>query len=267
MINIEWKGKIGYGDIISPICYAHNLSYKLQTGVNLTFKWQHDAMQKIHPSDPETLWGRANFLHDACEKKGTDVSIFHSFEDPLSVNHINYDWSVVGRDIYHNYWMPQQLNERSHSNTILVNSTMNNVMSLKRYGKAWKDPLANQWQNVINKLSEKYTVRVVDYRTPIEKLVRLLQGARGFVGYHGTAAWVAKFTHTPSILFADGGSLTRNAFPYAKIFKSDKDLNSILENVETYLLESEVLSYRLRGDYLFYYKPNEEFIQSLTHGI
>jgi hypothetical protein len=267
MINIEWKGKIGYGDIVSPICYAHNLSYKLQTGVNLTFRWQHDAMQKTHPADPETLWGRANYIHDLCEKKGTDVNIYHTFETPLKVNHINYDWDVVGKDIYHNYWMPQKFNDGSLSDTILVNSTMNNVMSLEKYGKGWKDPLANQWQTVIDSLSEKYTVRIVDYRTPIEKLTRLLQKSKGFIGYHGTAAWVAKFTHTPSIIFANGGSLTRNAFPYAKIFKTDTAFKAALESVETHFLESEVSSFKLRGDYLFYYKPSEEFQQSLTHGI
>lgn len=267
MVNIEWRGKIGYGDIVSPICYAHNLSYKLHTGVNLTFRWQQDAMQKIHPSDPETLWRRADFIYNVSEKKGTDVKIFHKFEDPLDVNHTNYDWDSVKKDSFHNYWMPKKFNDGSLSDTILVNSTSNNVMSLKKYGKEWKDPLANQWQFVIDTLSKKYTVRVVDYRTPIAKLVKLLQGARGFVGYHGTAAWVAKFTHTPSVLFADGGSLTRNAFPYANIFTNDTGLNSILEQIEIHLFNSQVRAFKLRGDYLFSYTPSEKFIQSLTHGI
>jgi hypothetical protein len=265
MIDIQWKGKIGYGDIISPICYAHNVSFKLQTHVKLTFRWEHGRLQKIHSSDPETLWGRSNYINSLCKKEGTSVEMVHSFENPLDINHTNYDWDVVGRDPYHNYWMPNQTHKTEH-NTILVNSTMSNVMTLKQYGKAWKDPLEEMWNKVIDELSKRYVVRVVDYRTPIEKLMRLLQTSRGFFGYHGTAAWTAKFMHTPSIIFADGGSLTRGSFPYAHIEKTKDVLDSVLQNPEEYFIRSEN---RINNFRLAYpkYMPDQSFLDHLHHDV
>ena len=61
-------------------------------------------------------------------------------------------------------------------------------------------------------------------------MIQLLQRARGFVGYHGTAAWVARFLHTPSVLFADGGSLTRNAFFYADIHKNVDAYGDVIDS-------------------------------------
>lgn len=265
MIDIQWKGKIGYGDIVSPICYAHNVSYKLQTKVCLTFRWEHGPLQKVHPSDPETLWGRANYINSICNKAGTDIEVKHAFDDPLDVNHTNYDWDVVGKDPYHNYWMPNQKHKTEH-NTILVNSTMGNVWSLKQYGKPWKDPLSDKWNHVIDELSKKYVVRVVDYRTPIEKLIRLLRTSRGFFGYHGTAAWTAKLMHTPSIIFADGGKLTRNAFPYAHIEQSKDTLDSVLQNVEQYFTRSEHMIEKFSGLYQGYI-PDQRFQEHLHHDV
>jgi len=263
MIDIQWKGKVGYGDIVSPICYAHNLSFKLKTPVRLTFRWDYGPMEKSHFSDPETLWGRANYINLQCQKAGTDVTVIHRFDNPLEINHTNYDWDVVAKDKYHNYWIPARVNKQL-TNTVLVNSTAGNIMSLQKYGKPWKDPLAWQWHKVIEKLQDKYEVRVVDYRTPVEKLIRLLQTSRGFVGYHGTAAWVAKFTHTPSILFADGGSLTRNAFSYAHIETNDNNLQKILDNPEPYFDRSKKLIAESQYAYSLY-KPSEKFQKSLVY--
>lgn len=263
MIDIQWKGKVGYGDIVSPICYAHNLSFKLKTKVNLTFRWSHGPLEKSHPSDPETLWGRANYINTLCKKEGTDVTVSHSFDHPLNINHSNYDWDVVGRDIYHNYWMPEKIGVFD-TDTIIVNTTERNVVSLQKYGKAWKDPMAGQWHKVIDKLSKKYKVRVVDYRTPVEKLHLLLQRARGFVGYHGTAAWPARFMHTPSILFATGGSLTRNAFPYAQIESTLDNMDTILDNPEPWFVRGEQMIKRSIEQYATY-MPSEKFQKSLTY--
>lgn len=263
MIDIQWKGKIGYGDIVSPVCYAHNLSFKLKTEVNLTFRWQNGSSHKIHRTDPETLWERADYIAAMCEERDTVVNIEHRFHDPLNINHTNYDWTIVGKDVYHNYWRPKVFNQLE-SKTIVVNSTDGNTTSLKTYGKPWKDPIARQWGRVVDTLSKQYNVVVVDYRTPINELVALLQTAKGFVGYHGTAAWVAKFTHTPSILFADGGSLTRNAFPYAHIESDPARLDNVLINISKHFLQNRDLIKKCRQAYLLY-KPNTAFIESLKY--
>ena len=42
----NWKGKIGYGDIISPISYAYNMAEKNSTDVILKFHWKDSKPQK-----------------------------------------------------------------------------------------------------------------------------------------------------------------------------------------------------------------------------
>lgn len=263
MLDIQWKGKIGYGDIVSPICYAHNVSHKLNTIVRLTFRWSSDAEQKIHPKDPEPLWIRASYIHEMCEKEGTRVDVCHRFRDPLDINHTNYDWDVVGKDPYHNYWYPS-FPHKQLGKYVVVNSTVGNVLSLKDYGKAWKDPIADRWNYVVGIIKEQYDVVLVDYRTPVRELMTLLRNARGFVGYHGTAAWPAKFMHTPSILFADGGSLTRNAFPYASIKKDTKTLRATFEKMDDLFLQSSNLIAKAREEYQTYH-PSEQFIDHLHY--
>lgn len=265
MIDIQWKGKIGYGDIISPICYAHNLSNKLQTPVNLTFRWEHGHDHKIHPRDPETLWERAAFIEKLCHKGSTDVTIVHKFKNPLDVAHTNYDWDIVGEFPLHNYWFPRQSN-KPMSNIIVVNSTENNVVSLKDYGKRWKDPLASQWPLVIDAIRDKgYKVKVVDYRTPIKELFDLLRVARGFVGYHGTAAWPAKFMHTPSIVFSEGGNLTSKSFVYAVVRKNPALWPTVIDNIESYFDESTRKIEETRDKYKSFVL-SRSFLKHLKYG-
>ena len=263
MIDIQWKGKIGYGDIVSPICYAHNISHKLQVPVNLTFRWQHNVTHKIHPRDPETLWERAAFIERQCYKGLTRVVVIHKFENPLDINHTNYDWNVVGGDPFHNYWFPKEPNKRT-KDLIVVNSTEQNVVSLKEYGKSWKDPAAGCWPEIISILKKQYAVEVVDYRTPIKDLIEMLRVAKGFVGYHGTAAWPAKFMHVPSILFANGGGLTQTSFSYAVVERTAEKRNNILKNFEASLNHAAIKTTQNRDRYKSYI-PSKQFLRHLKH--
>ena len=52
---INWKGKIGYGDIISPISYAANMADKNRTDVILRFHWKQSQPEKYKPEDKETI--------------------------------------------------------------------------------------------------------------------------------------------------------------------------------------------------------------------
>ena len=47
LLRIEWKGRIGYGDIISPICYAHVMAQKNHCDVELLFHWSEKKGQKL----------------------------------------------------------------------------------------------------------------------------------------------------------------------------------------------------------------------------
>lgn len=264
MIDIQWKGKVGYGDIVSPICYAHNLSAKLNTKIHLTFRWNDGPLKKIHFSDPETLWERASFLYQSAAKLKTDVTLIHKFNNPLDINHSNYDWDSVADDPFHNYWH-SSLIRRWQDGFFVVNSTTNNTMTLEQYGKSWKDPVANNWPDIISSLSKKGRVIVVDYRTPIRDLCAALQRATVFVGYHGTAAWVAKYLQVPSILYSRG-SLTKNSFLSACILREYLGAESLIDNLETYIATARTNIVKHREVYRSY-TPGSSLLRSLEHGI
>jgi len=236
MIDVQWKGKIGYGDIVSPICYAHNVSYNTGQRVVLNFRWDTGPDYKFKPSDPETLWERANFIHSICDKKETDVDIVHLFNNPMEENHTNYDWNIVGKDRFHNYWNPlAKHRNRPEGKHIVINSTFGNQVSLKQYGKSWKDPLAGRWVTMVHMLKQKnIDVVVVDYTTPIRDLVTALSSARAFIGYHGTAAWVARFIQVPSIIIGGKKGLTFDAFPNAHILL-DTEVAPFVNGIDSHI--------------------------------
>ena len=250
--------------LFPPICYSYNISHKLSVPVRLTFRWSVGFEAKIQPRDPETLWERACAIENACYRANTDVMIIHRFNNPLDINHTNYDWSVVGKDSLHNYWFPKQRN-RPVNNTVIVNTTEDNVVSLADYGRPWKDPAAGLWPQIVEKIKQQgYHVETVDYRTPIRDLLNRLRDAVGFVGYHGTAAWPAKFMHTPSILFANGGSLTSNAFCYAEIIKNINEWESVIDSIDVYFDGSREKINETAARYKAY-MPNRQFLEHLHH--
>ncbi len=265
MIEILWKGKVGYGDIVSPICYAHNISYKLKTDVRLVFRWGHGVGRKVHASDPEQLWVRASYLFSQCQKKDTNVTLVHKFNNPLSVNHINYEWDCVSDDPFHNQWNSHLIHNPA-SKFIVVNSTINNILSLKEYGKSWKDPIASEWKSVLATIRKKYDVANVDYRTPVEDLCKMLCKATCFIGYHGTAAWVAKFLNIPSIIYSDGGKLTGNSFPAAVIIKKFQGVSHLMDNLPVYIEEARVKIQQTNEQYVSYV-PSLKLLRSLCHEV
>lgn len=265
MFDIQWKGKIGYGDIVSPICYAHNISYKLNTPVSLTFRWDHGSGRKIHPSDPEPLWLRASYLFSKAVKHKTDVTLIHKFRTPLDCNHTGYDWTSVAQDKFHNYWHTT-LTRRPKKDVVVINSTEGNLVSLSDYGKSWKDPVGSNWNQVVSKIKENYRVYVVDYRTPIDTLCSLLLHSYCFIGYHGTAAWIAKMLMVPSIIYTEGGKLSTNAFHSAVILPKFTNAGFLLDNLTTFVASAQLNITRDHEDYKKY-RPDYKMMRSLVgHG-
>jgi hypothetical protein len=258
MLDIQWKGKIGYGDIVSPICYAHNVSFKYQIPVTLTFRWEWGFGRKIHPSDPEQLWLRASYLFSKAFKKNTNVTLINKFKNPLDCNHTGYIWEDVADDKFHNYWITS-FKRKAKKGVIVVNSTEGNIVSLKDYGKSWKDPVGPNWRNIISELKKNYRVYTVDYRTPIDTLCNLLIHSECFIGYHGTAAWIAKYLETPSIIYSAGGTLTKNSFHSSIIIPKYKGTEFLKDNLNTFIqnarlnIESDRESYKK-------YKPTFKII-------
>lgn len=234
MIVIKWKGKIGYGDIVSPICYAHNISYQLQQPVQLRFRWEWGPFHKIDSSDPETLTRRADYIFDTCKKDGTQVELIHDFNTPLDINHTSYDWDIVGKDPLHNFWEPEDhyLNI-NRTSTIVFNTTRSNIITLEKYGKSWKDPVADKWDKVYKDISRYFPVVDTGYRTPITTLFNQLKNASLFVGYHGTTAWVARFLQVPSVIISRS-SITSTAFPHAVVLDNLDDVRGFIKKIPIY---------------------------------
>lgn len=233
MLTVNWRGKVGYGDIVSPICYAHNVSNKLDTKVKLVFHWNHGSSYKICEDDPETLMERASFVFDRCIK--ANVELEHRYNSPLPKNfhHDNYEYT----DDLHNFWYSRERN-LGYTDEIVVNGTHHNMVTMEQYGKTWKDPIGEaKWAEFVETLSKTHKVIDVSYRTPIEDLFKYMRRAKCFIGYHGTAAWVAKFTQMPMIVFSTKKSLTTSAFSHAALKTAMED--DFIDNIDRYIVHSK----------------------------
>lgn len=217
MINVDWKGKIGWGDILSPISYTHHLSGALcGEQVNLTFYWPHGREWLYNPADPEPLWKQADFFFDQALKHGTNVVLEHIFHAPLGIDHTNYKYL----DGFHNWWFPKEPMPVRDPNYVLIGSPATNAKTLAQYGKPWKDPVNQRWPELVEWLiadRPEYTFEVIDYRTPAVGLYEKLMRAGSFIGYHGATAWAARFTHTPSTVFSGDIAVSHRAFPNALV--------------------------------------------------
>lgn len=255
MLTCNWRGKVGYGDIVSPICYAHNVANKLDTHVKLVFHWNHDSTHKLCASDPETLMERASFIFNRCIK--SNVSLEHRYHSALPIHHDNYDFT----DDLHNFWYCDQ-RHTGYKDTIVVNGTHHNMVTMAEYGKTWKDPLGEQrWLDFVTQLKQTHNVIDVSYRTPIDELFAALRQSKVFIGYHGTSAWVAKFVQTPMIVFTNNKSLTQMSFSHAAI-KTSMESNFV-DNLDAYINHSKK---RLEDTLLRYrdYKLPEKLIKSFV---
>ena len=61
-IVINWKGKIGYGDIVSPICYAHNMAEKNSCDVVLRFHWKQKEKKLYKQQDNEYIQDWVDYI-------------------------------------------------------------------------------------------------------------------------------------------------------------------------------------------------------------
>lgn len=247
---LNWKGKIGYGDIASPICYAHNIACRFDIPVDLRFHWPHKQGVKINPLDAETLDERANYIFQRMVPQ--DVTLTHIFSSRLSSDML-FEYGVKRdsmvyeyKDQYHNFWYSTETCVTSNFDTLVIGGSHNNSESLKTFEKlpsekigrkGWKDPIGQEnWKHVIEKLSTKYKIVEVDYRTPIAELYRVLSRARGFIGYHGSTAWIARLFQIPMIVFSSKVSVSQHAFFNAAIKTQCEE--TFLNNIETYFEHS-----------------------------
>jgi len=268
---INWKGKIGYGDIISPISYAMNIAEKNSTDVLLRFHWPYDKPRKYNEYDSETIQDWIDLTYNILEKpQFWNVIIEHVYDSKLNYNHDNY---LVDNFHCHNLrFAAHGWNDGNNGHSQWRNVTM--VTSIKHKEtwdeydkhKAWKDPLAYTpsgfaWPKV-GALIEKrnWRLRYVHYRDPMQNVINVMARSRGVVGYHGAHMWIARMLGLPMVIFSKK-PLTEKAFPWCVRFEYYTDFNpDALEELFQMSIEKRE---KLRRDYEYYLsEPNIHRLRS-----
>ena len=220
LLKIDWKGKIGYGDIVSPICYAHSMAQKNCCDVELIFHWPGKKGVKYKDGDPESLDQRTKLLASIVKPISYhQVKINHKFESKLKFNHTNYDDS----DMFHNFWYARERNTDNSKPYIAMNTTANHKQSLEDYGgkgKVWKDPVGLvKWQALEQEIAKEWGMEVkhVDYSTPIKDAVDIYKKCFLAIGYHGSTMWLARYMRCPMVIFS-GKKITARSFQWATVY-------------------------------------------------
>lgn len=224
MINLKWYAGIGYGDILLPISYAHNLSYTFGEEVNLRLLHSQSIDYKYNKDCKEFLWAQADYLNSICDKSNiTGVNITHKFHDTSRVRWSGYHESLLTTARFHNQWYSNKP-LMSKSNKIVIGSTVNNKVPLHLYAQGRKTWKSSQNWNALSKdlsrFSETHEIVNIDYTTPISDAIEHLNEASLFIGYHGGMAWLARFCGTPSTILVKNNSLSKSMFSNAILRKS-----------------------------------------------
>ena len=140
MINLKWYAAIGYGDILLPISYAHNISREFQEEVNINLLYKESVDYKYNENSKEFLWEQADYLNSICDKSDiAGVTLSHKFHDTSKVRWSGYDQSLLTKSKYHNQWYINQIRSEKKLK-IVVGSTVNNKIPLMKYqggSKTW----------------------------------------------------------------------------------------------------------------------------------
>jgi hypothetical protein len=231
MMRIDWKGKIGYGDIVSPICYAYSMAQKNCQDVELMFHWPNKKNALYKEGDAESIDERARYLSMlAAPINYHRVKINHKFESKIDYNHTNYDDSSE----FHNFWYARPRNMEINNNYIALNTTAKHQQQLEEYGgegKTWKDPVGlPRWKSLEDQIINKWGMEIVHvgYDQPIKEVIDIYKKCTLAIGYHGSTMWVAKYMRCPMVIYSDS-SITKKSFPWA-ITKKHLEVKDLISN-------------------------------------
>ena len=210
-VTVNWRGKIGYGDIISPICYAHNQADRLQQQVDLNFFFEHSEGTKFKPTDYENINQRVDYIAKNTTPSIHGVNVNQTYNTKIDYNHTNYSDSPLS---YHNLRF-SKTPWTGDSNHIAVVSSLSNKKQFFQYarGKQWKDPLVGKWDQYIKEWSNKYSIKLVHYETPIHEAVEIINSSQLVIGYHGSAMWLARWLAAPMVVYSNR-AMTKAVFPW-----------------------------------------------------
>lgn len=220
---IDWKGKIGYGDIISPICYAHNQADILKEDVVLNFFFEHEKGTKFKKTDAETINARIDYISKNIMPSEYNVTVNQIYNKKLNYNHTNYSDKPLS---YHNLRFAKNT-WNGNKNHIAIVSSINNKKQFSEYAtrKQWKDPLAGIWETYIKDLSSKYSIKLIHYETPIEDAAEIISSSKIVIGYHGSLMWLARWLSAPMIVYSKS-DISKLVFPWCIHNPTDIDIDN-----------------------------------------
>lgn len=219
MIKIDWKGKIGYGDIISPMCYAFNMAMRNCDDVVLNMHWLHKRGEKFKEEDAETIDHRLKVLWQYVKPAPMHkVYLNQTFGKDIGYNHSNYDdYSPM-----HNIWFSRLRNlSQGQKPFVALNTTKNHKQQFEEYdpGKSWKDPVGiEKWHIVEKIIQEEWGMDVVhvDYNMKTREALDIYRKCFLAVGYHGSSMWIARYVGAPMLIYSEK-TITKSAFPWALV--------------------------------------------------
>lgn len=266
---INWKGKIGYGDIVSPICYAHNVAEKNKVDVVLRFHWKQEEKTLYKPDDTEYIQDWCDYIANNTKPVNFfDVKIEHIYGSELGYNHDNYfDGNNDFMPIHNLRKSIQGWNDFPNPNVnnpwrLAMVTSLNHKQQMEEYdkNKLWKDPLSktptgHAWDRVTSSFNKRgFRTKHVHYETPIDHAVKIMTMSNGVIGYHGAHMWLAKWLGLPMIIFSKGGkshgNITKKSFPWAIIYEYWTDFDP--EHTVELLAESVRLRDEVYEEYKYY---------------
>lgn len=205
-MKISWfcKHTAGYGDLISPLCYAQNQGEIYDTVVQLDMKW---SFLKTEQDSPDKLISRVvDLLHFpnvimthryGCSPGSTDMN------EPLK--------NIKNLDVVHNMYFPTSVVDPS----LFVSCTpLTNNESFNTYAggiRSWKQALPDEQWKLIRDASDVD----INYRTPVDVAINNLLDCKFFEGYHGSCAWLARLIGVPMKIHSSKPELTNYCFPWS----------------------------------------------------
>ena len=232
--KIWWKGKIGYGDIISPICYAHNQAEINKQNVELNFYFEHEEGTKFKEDDSETINDRIDFItENMLVEHDFKVTVNQTYNYVFPTNHVGYNDNP--RSLHNLAFSKYKWKE---GDTIYLITPRKNKKQFAEYApqKAWKDE--GHWDDITNDLKLKgIPWEEIHYQTPLKEVCENLSTSRFVIGYHGGSSQVARWLGVPMWIRSQRREWSEEIFPWNKKRKSEslKQFKKVLDEREKYL--------------------------------
>lgn len=220
MLNIEWRGNFGYGDMTDPLTCSHAYTVKFDTPVTITIHWPFlDPNYKCSSQDPDTVLDQFEYLRSILKRPKHPVKFIHKFRsDQIPFRYIN---NLEPLNPLTGVWYNNQHQTDNHK--VVVWSSRYNLKSVS----SMKDPVRHQWDDIIKHYTELgYEVVELTYRMPIKEAIDHINTCTFGVGYDGMVHQLFKYLWKPITVLTDQGRhlINRLLVPQAVVMDSADQL-------------------------------------------